>query len=37
LQRHLVVINRKLRDGCGPDVERARHRRGGRGATRRSP
>ena len=37
LQRHLVVINRKLRDGCGPDVERARHRRGGRRATRRSP
>jgi DNA-binding transcriptional MerR regulator len=37
LKRHLVVINQKLRDGCGPDVERARHRRGDRGATRRSP
>ena len=39
LKHHLVVINRKLRDGCGPDVERARHRRGHRdgNARRRSP
>jgi DNA-binding transcriptional MerR regulator len=35
LQHHLAAINRKLRDGCGPDVEPARHRRGNRGATRR--
>ena len=36
LKHHLVAIDRKLRDGCGPDVERARHRRGKRGK-RRSP
>lgn len=32
LKHHLVAINQKLRDGCGPDVEPARHRRGNRGA-----
>lgn len=37
LKHHLVPINQKLRDGCGPDVERARLRRGNRGAKRRSP
>jgi DNA-binding transcriptional MerR regulator len=37
LKHHLAAIDRKLRDGCGPDVERARHRRRNRGAKRRSP
>ena len=36
LKHHLMAINRKLRDGCGPDVERARRRGGTRSAKRRS-
>jgi DNA-binding transcriptional MerR regulator len=37
LKHHLAAVNRKLRDGCGPDVEPAPHRRGHRGGKRRSP
>jgi DNA-binding transcriptional MerR regulator len=36
LQHHLAAINQKLRNGCGPDVEPAPHRRGARSAKGRS-